>query len=181
MVNPVEASLRDAVSVVRKRRSPYMLAGGIAAIAYGSPYPTGDVDIAFLVPGRDVERVARGLEGLGYGREHPPGLLSMVKGIRTVDLLPGASLGTDPAFDRLAHNRRRRLELYGMRVWAATPEDLVVCALLRFRRTGSAKSLRHAEGVVRGGVVGLDRKYIEGWARKHGTMEAWRRMPGAPG
>lgn len=174
MVNPLEGSLRDALSVIRKRRSPYMLAGGVAAIAYGSPYPTGDVDVAF--PGRDTERVARGLEGLGYEREHQPGVLSMVKGIRTVDLLPGPSLGTDPKFDRRAFARRRRLELYGARVWMSAPEDLVVCALLRHKRTGSMKSLRHAEGVVRAGVVSLDRRYIEGWARKHGTAETWRNI-----
>lgn len=180
-MNPVEAALRDALSVIHKRRSPYMLAGGVAAIAYGSPYPTGDVDVAFLVPGRDTERVARGLEGLGYEREHQPGVISMVKGIRTVDLLPGPSLGADPAFDRRAFTRRRRLELYGARVWAATPDDLVVCALLRHKRTGSMKSLRHAEGVVRAGVVSLDRRYIEGWAKKHGTRETWRELSGKPG
>ena len=150
------AFLTHVIGVLERLGIPYMVVGGFAAILYGEPRLTIDVDI---VADMSVERV-----GAFVAAFPSPDYYANAESIRDalvrrslfnviqsstgakVDLVP---LPTDP-FTRAAFARRQRLQ-YDARGHTATfitAEDIVLAKLVAFQRTRSDKHLRDARGVL---------------------------------
>lgn len=135
---------------------PYMVVGGFAAIFYGEPRLTIDVDIvvdmrpehitpfvaAFPIPDYYVSE-----EGVrdSLRRRYPFNVIQPTTGAK-VDLVP---LPRDP-FTRAAFQRRQRLEYdqAGNSATFITPEDIILAKLLAFQETKSDKHLRDVRGVL---------------------------------
>ena len=144
------------VDVLESLGIPYMVVGGFAAIFYGEPRLTIDVDIvadmqptqirpfveAFPIPDYyvSVEAIRDALQ-----RRYPFNVIQPATGAK-VDLVP---LPRDP-FTRAAFERRRRMQYdtAGHSAMFITPEDIVVAKLIAFRETRSDKHMRDARGVV---------------------------------
>ena len=135
---------------------PYMVVGGFAAVLYGEPRLTIDVDIlvvmrpeqippfvaAFPVP--DYYTNEEGIRD-SLQRNYPFNVIEPGTGAK-VDLVP---LPADP-FTRAAFRRRQRLvyDEGGRTACFITAEDIVVAKLVAYRTTGSDKHLRDARGVL---------------------------------
>jgi hypothetical protein len=133
-----------------------MVVGGFAAIIYGEPRLTIDVDIvvdmrpehigpfvaAFPIPDYYVSD-----EGIrdALQRRYPFNVIQPSTGAK-IDLVP---LPNDP-FTRAAFQRRKRFEYddAGNTAVFIGAEDIVVAKLIAFQQTGSDKHLRDARGVV---------------------------------
>ncbi len=182
--NPNELAdlLGYVVSVLEQLDIPYMVVGGFAAITYGEPRLTLDVDIvvdmrynhldpfmaAFPIPDYYVSR-----EGIldSLTRRYPFNVIQPHTGAK-VDLVP---LSEDLRA-RVAFIRRQRIvydELTGRAAYFATAEDIVVAKLHAHRETGSEKHLRDARGIVvtQWGRLNLDD--VARWARAAGVEETW--------
>jgi len=152
----IKAFLTYVIDVLERLGIPYMIVGGFAAILYGEPRLTIDVDIvvdmklghvgpfvaAFPVP--DYYASAEGILD-SLLRRYPFNVIQPSTGAK-VDLVP---MPADP-FTHAAFARRQRLEYdeAGHSATFITAEDIVVAKLVAFQKTGSDKHLRDARGVL---------------------------------
>ncbi|MFQ5813896.1 MAG: hypothetical protein ACE5I2_12030 [Anaerolineae bacterium] len=152
----LKAFFTYVIDVLERLGIPYMVAGGFAAIFYGEPRLTIDVDIvadmkpkhirpfvtAFPIPDYYVSE-----EGIrdSLRRRYPFNVIQPATGAK-VDLVP---LPSDP-FTRAAFHRRQRLDYdaEGHSATFITPEDIILAKLMAFQKTKSDKHLRDARGVL---------------------------------
>jgi len=172
----LKAFFTYVIEVLERLGIPYMVVGGFAAVFYGEPRLTIDVDIvvdmkwdhvgpfvaAFPIPDYYVSE-----EGIrdSLRRRYPFNVIQPTTGAK-VDLVP---LPRDP-FTRAAFERRQRLayDEAGHSATFITPQDIVVAKLVAHRETGSDKHLRDARGVL-----------VMQWGEL--DLEAIRRGAGASG
>jgi hypothetical protein len=158
--------LSRVLNVFESLDIPYMVVGGFAAIFYGEPRLTVDVDVV-----ADIQPVH--VPAFLAAFSHPDYYLSaetVVEAVRLrrlfgvihshtgakVDVIP---LTADP-FTQAAFARRQRLpyDRSGRTAWLISLEDIVVAKLRAWRQTGSEKHLRDARSILllQWGTVDLD-------------------------
>ena len=180
----LKAFFTYVIEVLENLGIPYMVVGGFAAIFYGEPRLTIDVDIvadmklehvrplvaAFPVPDYYVSE-----EGIrdSLQRGYPFNVIQPATGAK-VDLVP---LPRDP-FTRSAFQRRQRLEFdeAGRSATFITPEDIIVAKLIAHRETGSDKHLRDARGVLVMQWGELNLGAIRRGARTNGVLEQFEAL-----
>jgi len=152
----LKAFFTYVVQVLERLHIPYMVVGGFAAIFYGEPRLTLDVDIvvamktehiapfvaAFPIPDYYVSE-----EGIrdSLRRRYSFNVIQPTTGAK-IDMVP---LSHDP-LTQAAFQRRQRM-IYDQAGHSATfisAEDIILAKLLAFRETGSDKHLRDARGVL---------------------------------
>lgn len=167
------------VQVLERLGVPYMVVGGFAAVFYGEPRLTLDVDVvvdmkwdhvapfmaAFPVP--DYYASEEGIRD-SLQRRYPFNVIHPATGAK-VDLVP---LPRDP-FTRAAFLRRQRMayDEAGHSAMFITAEDIVVAKLVAYRETGSEKHLGDARGVLVTQWGELDLEAVRRVARSSGVLE----------
>jgi hypothetical protein len=182
--NELRAFFAYVIDVLERLEIPYMIVGGFAAIFYGEPRLTLDVDIvvdmkpvhlcpfvaAFPIPDYYVseEAIRDALR-----RRFPFNVIQPFTGAK-VDLVP---LPRD-MFTRMAFERRLRMEhdTEGHSAAFIRAEDLVVAKLVAFRETQSDKHLRDARGILTTQWGQLDLVAIRRRAAAAGVGEAFDRV-----
>jgi hypothetical protein len=173
------------VSVLEQLNISYMVVGGFAAITYGEPRLTLDVDIVVDMQLRHVDPFVAALpisdyyvsrEGIldSLTRRFPFNVIKPDTGAK-VDLVP---LPSEPA-TRAAFARRLRVvydEINDRAADFATAEDVLMAKLHAYRQTGSEKHLRDARGILvtQWGRLNLDN--LRQWARASGMEETWQAL-----
>ncbi len=152
----LRAFFNYVVNVLEQLNIPYMVVGGFAAIFYGEPRFTLDVDIVADVKLHHISELANMFpfpdyylseEGIRDSliRRYPFNIIQPTTGAK-VDIVP---LPSD-AFTHAAFKRRQR-RIYDETGRTATfiaPEDIIIAKLVAFSRTGSDKHLRDARGIL---------------------------------
>ncbi|RLC96846.1 MAG: hypothetical protein DRI77_08015 [Chloroflexi bacterium] len=169
----LKAFFTYVVDVLEQLDVPYMVVGGFAAIFYGEPRLTLDVDIVVDMKGRHIAPFVRAFPIPDYyvsekgirdslQRRYPFNVIQPTTGAK-VDLVP---LLHDP-FTRAAFQRRQRLEYdeFGRSATFITPEDIVLAKLIAFRETGSDRHIRDVRGVLTAQWGELDLEAIRRGAR----------------
>ncbi len=157
-VTPQELSNFFAVVIQRleQLQIPYMVAGGFAAIFYGEPRLTIDIDI---VADLKIVHLKLLLEAFPFpdyylseeamrdsiGRRFPFNIIQTATAAK-VDLIPLP----DDVFSRMAFSRRQRMVFNqaGSTAYFISAEDIVLAKLFAFEQTGSDKHLRDVKGVL---------------------------------
>lgn len=180
----LRAFLAYVVSALETMNIPYMVVGGFAAIIYGEPRLTIDVDIVVDMRREHVRSFARAFPIPEYyaseeaildslARRYPFNVIHTSTGAK-VDLVP---LPNDP-FTRMAFQRRRRLTFdeLGFSATFITAEDIIIAKLLAYRETESEKHLRDARGVlfIQWGEVDLEA--VRRSARLSGVLDLLERI-----
>ncbi len=164
---------------------PYMVTGSVAALLYGEPRLTHDVDVVvdlgsraaihrlpelfpddtFYCPPLEVivQEASRRQRGHFYLIEQLTGLKADIY-LANEDPLALAGL-----------QRRRSLEVGGRPLVVAPPEYVIVRKLEFFREGGSEKHLRDIEGILRVSGELVDEPWLEGWVRRLGLESLWAR------
>jgi hypothetical protein len=163
---------------------PYMLAGSFASSFHGEPRTTQDID---LVVDADVEGIRRLLAALpadAYYADEQAALEAVRRRSRfnLIDMATGwkADLIVRKArpFSQAEFARRQQVDLLGVRLWMASPEDVVVSKLEWARKAGSERQLRDVRGILAAKTDALDLAYIGQWVAALGLAEEWRRVQG---
>jgi len=169
----VLAALAEAAG----REPVIALIGATARNAWAPPRATTDVDVAIAADSRVLEAVLRALRGLGYEpvrihRADPEDDLADLVVCRAaagtprqVDLLVAKT-----PFEAEVLRRARPVEIAGVEIAVATPEDLIVYKSIadRPRDREDIEVIRRTQ--TRAGRA-LDRAYIERWARFWGISD----------
>jgi hypothetical protein len=149
---------------------PYMVTGSLAAMAYGEPRLTNDVDVVVEMGPRDADRFLRAfataedlyvppvetvLEALAGG---PGSSFNLIA--------PALALKADyfPASDALARwglDRRLRERVAEAAVWVAPPEYVILRKLQYFRAGGSQKHIDDVRSILRFSADRLDGPALE--------------------
>jgi hypothetical protein len=160
----------------------YMVSGSVAAVYYGEPRLTHDVDIVLDLPAAEIPRLQAAFPGDRF--YCPPEEVLEVEVARPFRghfnlIHPGTGFkadsclrGRDPLHDwDLARSRRVDLGTESMAI--APPEYVILRKLQYFREGGSEKHLRdiHRMTVALGDA--WDRAALEEKVREFGLEEAW--------
>jgi hypothetical protein len=189
MTDPVrDDELRDffryVIELLERLGVPYMVVGGFAAILYGEPRLTIDVDILVDMQVSHIRPFVAAFPIKTYyvseeairdslQRRYPFNVLQSRTGAK-VDLVP---LPFDP-FSRAAFQARRRV-VYDSRGHSAmfiTAENIILAKLVAHKNTGSDKHLSDVRGVLVAQWGELDLESIRRGARGSGTLETFERI-----
>lgn len=172
------------VGVMEHLQIPYMVAGGFAAIFYGEPRLTIDVDIVADIKIKHVKAFIQAFplpeyylseEGVydALQRRYPFNVIQSTTGAK-VDIVP---LPDEP-FTRAAFSRRQRMVYNeaGQEADFISAEDIILAKLFAFEQTGSEKHLRDARGVLVVQWGQLDLELIRRIASRSGTLAQFEQI-----
>lgn len=163
---------------------PHMVTGGMAAIVYGEPRLTNDVDLVVRLAPGDAARLAAAyperefyvppVEAIEQEARRELGghfnLLHLESAMRADVYIAG----TD-ALASWGLERRRRVPVGRAALWLAPIEYVIVKKLEYFKAAGSERHLGDVARMLRisGGLV--DRQEVETWVERLGLRAEWDR------
>jgi hypothetical protein len=160
---------------------PYMIAGSVAAMLYGEPRLTNDMDVVAELAPDHIEPLLAQFQTDEYYVPSPAFVRSIVAngGAFNVIHVPSASkvdliIRRRNDFATVEFSRRRSLPFTdGFDAFVATPEDVILSKLLFYREGRSEKHLTDIAGVLRVSAGQIDESYIESWVQRLGLVDGW--------
>ena len=176
-VSRVFEKLRDALDAAR---IPYFVTGSFVSSTYGIPRSTNDIDI-LIAPTRDqLSELMDRLADPEYYSDREDALDALQRRSQ-FNVIDNATLwkvdfivSKDSPFDRSRFARRRITEIADVKVYAATPEDVVIAKLAWSKLGESERQVNDAAGVIRMQGAALDVTYIQSWVDRLELSEQWR-------
>lgn len=180
----LKAFFTYVIRALERLEIPYMVVGGFAAILYGEPRLTIDVDILVDIKWEHIIPLVRAFPIPDYyiskeaiqdsiRRCYPFNIIQPTTGAKA-DLVP---LPRD-LFTRMSFQRRQRLQYdeAGHSAYFITPEDIVVAKLIAYQNTESDKHLRDAQSVLMMQGNDLNIEHIYRSSRASGVLEIFKKL-----
>jgi len=172
--------LQKIVEVFERLQIPYLVTGSVAAMAYGEPRLTNDIDIVAAIEERHIaslitefpekefyisdEMIREAIRHQGqFNIIHP------TSGLK-IDVI----IRQNTPFDASRFKRVRRIypaETYEANF--AAPEDVIIKKMEYYKEGGSEKHLRDITGILKISGEEVDRNYISEWSQRLGLTEIW--------
>lgn len=157
--------------ILESLQIPYYVTRGLAAIAYGEPRTTRDLDLVVQIDPQDITRITTVLEQEGY--YCPPGSIEDIQSgrgrilsvthmetINNADIVVNSSTPFD---DSKMARRTLFTTQSSSSFWLISPEDLILAKLL-WGQGRSEKQWRDVLGVLKVQGERLDFDYLAQWA-----------------
>lgn len=176
-----EAFFETVLRALERCRVPYMIAGSVAAMLYGEPRLTNDMDVVVELAPEHVEPLLSLFQGDDYYAPSAEFVRAIVANGGAFNIIHVASASKVDLIVR-RHNefavrefsRRRPLPFTEeFEAFVATPEDVILSKLLFYREGRSEKHLIDIAGVLRVSAGQIDERYIESWVLRLGLGDAW--------
>ena len=161
---------------------PYMITGGAAAIVYGEPRMTNDLDVVLAMQPRDAARVASAFAA--DDTYVPPVEVLEIESGRRVDghfnVIHGPSslradvyvAGEDP-LHQWGLARTRRLTLGTLAMAIAPPEYVIVRKLQYAAMGGGDRHLRDIRRMLERALTPIDSARVQEFAEARGVLGLW--------
>ena len=172
------------VAVLEQLNIPYMVAGGFAAIFYGEPRLTIDIDIVTDIKTQHIKAFIEAFPLPDYylseeaikdslHRRFPFNVIQTSTGAKA-DIVPLP----DDMFSRIAFSRRQKMVYSsdGKEAYFISAEDIVAAKLFAFEQTGSDKHLRDARGVLVTQWGQLDLELIRRMVNQRGLLPQFEQV-----
>jgi len=175
--------VRHLVETLETLGAEYMIGGSQAAIYYGEPRLTRDIDVVVALRPEHLPLLLREFPaGAFYLDEQAAGEAVRTSGQFNI-IHPGSGLkidvyvNPDTPYDRTRLARRRRLPLQpSVSANFASAEDVILYKLLYYRQVESGAHLRDIMGILRVSGPELDESYIAMWADRLGLRSLWEQV-----
>lgn len=171
--------LRRLVGALESAGIPYMVTGSFASSFHGTPRASQDIDFVVDPSPEQIRRLAYLLPPSEYYMDERAALDALRRRgmFNIIDLSTGWKgdliIRKDRPFSLEEFRRRQLVEVAGMRLALATPED-VILAKLEWGKSGeSSRQIEDAAGILRVRGTELDLDYLEGWVSELGLQEPW--------
>lgn len=180
MIDELEV-LKIVIERLESAGIQYMITGSIAANFYATPRMTRDIDIVIKVGEEDVENFfALFSRDFYIDREmikqavRNRGMFNIIhnEGIVKVDFI----IRKDDEYRKTEFDRKNRIDFEGIKIYATSPEDLILSKLYWAKDTLSEVQIRDVKNLLR--TPGLDMDYMEKWAGRLGIKEIFKRIKG---
>ena len=163
----------------------YMIGGSVAAIFYGEPRLTHDVDFVVVLTLRDVQRVPEMFpesdfysppleiiaEEVARGTRGQFNVIHTATGYKA-DFYPA---GTADELNAWGFQFKRAIQFEGEVLVLAPPEYVIVRKLEFFRQGGSEKHLRDIRSMLAISGDQIDHTELRQWIRRLGLEVEWQR------
>jgi hypothetical protein len=162
----------------------YMIGGSVAAVFYGEPRLTHDVDLIVTLNARDIPALVAMFpdrdfyvpppETIGeeIGREGGHfNLIHQATGFKADVYVAGRDELNDWGLER-----KREIDFQGETVSLAPPEYVIVRKLQYFREGGSEKHMRDIRSMLAVSAAELDSAALERWIERLDLATEWKRV-----
>ena len=167
----------------------YMVTGAVAAVVYGEPRFTRDLDLVvtlnpaqarrlvatfpladFYVPPEDVliEEAGRPRGGHFNIIHHDTGLKA------------DCDVAGEDALQDWGMARRRRFDIHGVPVWMAPIEYVIARKLEWYRESGSTRHVEDIRAMLRVSGDAIDRAALDEWIDRLRLQDAWHAVRPGP-
>lgn len=172
----------EVIAVIEKLNIPYMIGGSVAAMAYGEPRLTLDMDVVIELNLRQARKFAE-----SFGQEYYVSLESIQEAISNgghFNIIQSESgikvdfyvLGQDE-LSREGFKRKREESFDEERTAVfASPEDTIIRKLEWFKMGESQKHIDDIKGILKISSPKLDLPYIDKWAKIIGVQNIWQKL-----
>lgn len=172
--------LERIVSALERLKIPYLVTGSVAAMAYGEPRLTNDIDVVAHVREGHIPDLVMTFppdefylseEGIRDAIRHQGqfNIIHPESGLKVDVIIPKGTPFDDSRFQRA--RRIRPSETYEARF--AAPEDVIIKKLEFYRDGGSEKHLRDIAGILRISHDEIDHAYLSEWVDRLGLRPIW--------
>jgi hypothetical protein len=165
----------------------YMITGSVAAIFYGEPRLTHDVDLVAFLNETDIRSLSGIFPPADYYLPPPEIIAEEVRReqqghFNIIHIDTGFKADVYPTGrDELhawAFKLRRRIQFEGETVFLAPPEYVIIRKLEYYREGGSDKHLRDIRSMLATSGEQLDRVALTDWVERRGVRVEWQLVAG---
>lgn len=160
---------------------PYFVSGSFASSAHGVPRSTNDIDIVIAPPEpRALTRLLKQFPASEFGlsEEDAHDALNRRAQFNVIDYATHWKvdfiLRQDTSFDESRFARREIVEIAGIRLYAASAEDILITKLWWAKLSDSERQISDAAGIIRVQAENLQRAYVERWVSVLGLDDQWQ-------
>lgn len=173
--------LKEVAEKLNGTSNPYMISGSVAMNFYAEPRMTRDIDIVIVLKMSDVKMfVALFREGYYIeeetvvGEVARKGMFNIINNrfVIKIDFI----LQKGGVFDAVRFERRKQIEIEGVKMWIISPEDLILSKLLWAKESRSEMQLKDVKNLSQ--IVGLDNAYVLSWVSRLGLGEIFDMVKG---
>lgn len=184
-VTPEQQALLEVLRILERLGIPHMVTGSVASSFHGRPRSTHDADVVVDPSREQLDALVQILGEAGFYVDSDRAREALRRRLQfnvietrnafKIDLI----VKKERPFSREELERRQTAELSaGVPVALASPEDTILSKLEWAKKAGrSERQIEDAAGVV-GVNPGIDRAYVERWARELDVLDLWREIAG---
>lgn len=179
MINELEV-LKIVVKRLESAGIPYMVTGSIAANFYTTPRMTRDIDIVIEVEESDVEKLFALFSNDFYVDKDS--IRNAVRNKRMFNVIHNEEIikidfviRKDTEYRKIEFERKRGIVFEGLKVYIASPEDLILSKLYWAKESLSEMQIRDVINLLKV-VPALDRGYIQKWVKELGLEEIYKEV-----
>jgi hypothetical protein len=166
----------------------HLLTGSVAAIFYGEPRLTHDVDIVVFLNDEEIQKLAEIFPSTDFYL--PPADVLIIEAHRAqrghfnaIHLQTGFKadfylVGRDE-LHAWAFRFAYRVQFEGETIMLAPPEYVIIRKLEYYREGGSEKHLRDIRSILTGWGEKLDRSALDHWIQERGLQAEWQLVAGS--
>lgn len=176
-----ESFLSHVVAALERAQIPYMVTGSFASSAHGIVRGSRDIDIVISASSDQLREFIEQFPSDRYYADEDDALDALRHNSQFNIIDFGSTWKADLIFrkqrdfSRLEFERRLPHVIQGVRVYIATPEDVLIAKLEWAKMGESERQLDDAAGVIATQGDNLDRAYVDRWVRELELGEQWRR------
>lgn len=157
----------------------YMLTGSYASSVHGNPRASQDIDIVIAPNRPQLLALLKLLPDTEYYVSDEAALDALARRsqFNVVDFATGWKvdfiIAKDREFSRTEFERRRLLELDGLALYFASPEDVLIAKLEWAKLGASSRQIEDAAGIIALQGNQLDTAYVSHWVDALGLQAQW--------
>ncbi|MGH9516790.1 MAG: DUF6036 family nucleotidyltransferase [Terriglobales bacterium] len=173
------AVLRRITALLDHAGIAYMLTGSFASAHYGAPRSTLDIDIVIAANPEQLRKFVQSLPGDTYYADLEAGMQAHHRQsmFNVIDLSDGWKIDLiirkTRAFSHEEFNRRQVVNVQGLPLFVASPEDVIIAKLEWSKLSESKRQIEDVAAILRARRESLDQIYLKKWIRELDLEKEW--------
>lgn len=168
------------ISTLERLGLEYFVTGSVAAMYYGEPRFTNDIDVVVILSEESIAKFCAQFPSPEFYVSEEAAKQAARNRTQFNIIHPDSGLKVDviissnSAFDRSRMSRKQRVLVdKAHEAFFASPEDVILKKMLYYQEGGSEKHIRDITGILKLTGDRIDAKYVRDWAAQLGLTNTW--------